>query len=112
MVTGLLTSQEKQWSLLVARAWADEDFKRRLIENPQDVLREHGMELAPGVQVRVLEDSDSVRHFTIPPSPSGDLTEEELGPSPGMDSFSGVCGRCGRCGCGCGGCRCGGCAAS
>ena len=38
----------------------------------------------------------------------GDLSEEELSPVAGTDSFSGICGRCGRCGCGCG-CGCRGC---
>ncbi len=101
---------DKQWSLIVARAWADEEFRDRLISNPQAVLRENGLEIAPDVEVRVVEDSESVRHFILPANPAGDLCEEELSPTAGADSFSGGCGRCGRCGCGCGGCR--GCEAS
>lgn len=97
--------QEKQWGLIVARAWADEEFKARLLAEPKAVLREHGLELAPDVAVNVVEDSDTVRHFVLPPNPAGDLSEEELSPVAGADSFSGICGRCGGCGCGCGGCR-------
>ena len=108
---------DKQWSLIVAKAWADEDFKSRLLSNPKAVMREHGLEMALDVQVKVLEDTDQVIHFTLPANPSGELSEEELSPVAGTDSFSGGCGcvrcGCGRCGCGCGGCRgCRGCEAS
>ena len=95
--------QEKQWGLIVARAWADADFKSRLLSNPDAVMREHGLEPPAGAEIRVIEDSEGVRHFVLPASPSGDLSEEELSPAVGADSFSGICGRCGRCGCG----RCG-----
>ncbi len=96
--------QEKQWGQIVARAWADEAFKGRLLAEPQAVLREHGLESAPDVEVRVVEDTGRVRHFVLPASPAGELTDEELSPGAGTDSFSGFsfgCGRCGRCGCGC-----------
>ncbi|MHB1422776.1 MAG: NHLP leader peptide family RiPP precursor [Gemmataceae bacterium] len=96
--------QEKQWSQIVARAWADEAFKARLLSQPQAVLREHGLEMAPGIEVRIVEDAREVRHFVLPANPVGELTEEELSPTAGADSFSGFsrgCGGCGRCGCGC-----------
>lgn len=107
-VAELERSQAKTWSLIVARAWADPDFKDRLVAEPEAVLREHDVEVEPGVSIRVVEDTDQVRHFVLPPSPGGDLSEEELSPVAGADSFSGICGRCGRCGCGCG-CGCRGC---
>lgn len=96
--------QEKQWSQIVARAWADEAFKSRLIADPRAVLREHGLEMAPDIEVEIVEDTAAVRHFVLPPNPVGELTDEELSPTAGADSFSGFSGRCGRCGCGCGGC--------
>jgi len=95
--------QDKQWGLIVARAWADGQFKSRLMTDPKTVFREHGLEVEPDVSVSVVEDTDRVRHFVLPPNPEGELTEEELSPAAGYDSFSGICGRCG--GCGCGGCR-------
>jgi len=94
---------EKQWSQIVARAWADAEFKARLLANPKVVLREFGLEVSPEARINVVEDSESVRHYILPASPCGDLSEEELSPSMGADSHSGGCGRCG--GCGCGGCR-------
>ena len=98
-------TQEKAWGLIVARAWADPDFKDRLKMDPEAVLAEHGLEVEPGLEILVVEDTDRVRHFVLPPSPGGDLSEEELSPVAGTDSFSGICGRCGMCGCGCMGSR-------
>jgi hypothetical protein len=110
-VTEVQRFQEKQWGLIVAHAWADDDFKSRLLSDPKAVMREHGLELPAGAEIRVVEDTPEVRHFVLPASPTGDLSEEELSPVAGADSFSGVCGRCGRCGCGCR-CGCGGCEAT
>lgn len=97
-------SWQKQWSMLVARAWADEELKGRLIEDPAGVLREHGIEIPLGTELRVVEDTPEIRHLVLPASPEGELVDEELVASVGRDSFSGFCGgcwRCGRCGCGC-----------
>jgi len=106
----VLNNQDKQWSLIVARAWADDEFKDRLLSDPRTVLRENGIEIAPDVHVNVVENTEKLVYFTLPANPSGDLSEEELSPVAGADSFSGGCLRCGRCGCGCGGCgRCGRC---
>src|SRR5262245_49659796 len=48
----------KQWSQIVAKAWADESFKRRLLADPAAVLLEQGTAVPAGVQVRVVEDAD------------------------------------------------------
>ncbi len=121
-VIGQQLFHDKRWSLIVAQAWADEDFKSRLLSNPKAVMREYGLEMAPKVQVKVLEDTDQVLedtdqviHFTFPANPSGELSEEELpvavAQCHGCHGCHGCrgchCG-CHHCGCGCGGC--GGCA--
>src|SRR5579864_2776164 len=103
-------SQERLWSQIVARVWSDEDFKERFMLDPRGVLVEHGLDVPEGVDIKVLEDTAKLRHIVLPPIPSDELTDEELvGSSPGVaDSYSGWCGACGRCGCGCRrcGCRC------
>lgn len=101
---------QKQWSLLVAQAWSDAGLKASLLEDPAGVLRDHGVEVPFGVELRVVEDTPDVRHLVLPPSPEGELADEELTCSVGRDSFSGVCiacgGDCRRCGCGRCGCGC------
>jgi hypothetical protein len=71
--------QSKAWDQIVARAWTDESFKQRLLVDPATVLREHGLAVPAGVQVRVVENTDQVLHLTLPNRPgNGDLSEEEL----------------------------------
>jgi len=76
---------DKQWSQIVARAWADETFKTRLESDPSTVLKEHGLEFEAGTRL------------ILPPSPADQLFEEEFTFSPGLGSSSGT-GACHRCG--------------
>ena len=103
-------SWQKQWGMIVAKAWADEGFKARLTEDPATVLREHGLDVPYDLELKVVEDTGQVRHLVLPTSPTGELTDEELTCSTGYDSFSGLCrfcgGDCRRCGCGRCGCGC------
>ncbi|HVA46582.1 MAG TPA: NHLP leader peptide family RiPP precursor [Pirellulales bacterium] len=98
---------QKQWGMLVARAWSDDEFKQRLKDDPAAVLEQEGIDVPLGVRLNVVEDTDEVCHLVLPPSPAGDLIDEELTASIGFDSFSGGCGLCGCGGCGCGCRRCG-----
>ena len=69
----------RQWGQVVARAWADPAFKQRLLANPADALREEGIEVPPGIELRIVEDTEQVRHLALPPKPAeGELSEEEL----------------------------------
>jgi hypothetical protein len=72
--------QKVWWGQIVDRAWRDEAFRRRLLADPAAVLGEHGLEVQPGVQVRVVEDTDRVVHLTRPrrPASPGEVSEEEL----------------------------------
>ncbi|MEA1671869.1 NHLP leader peptide family RiPP precursor [Nitrospirillum sp. BR 11163] len=63
---------------IVARAWADDAFKARLLADPEAVLRDEGVDLPASVTVRVAVDTDAVRTLVLPAKPV-DLTEEELG---------------------------------
>lgn len=99
-------SWQKQWGMLVARAWADDDLKQRLLDDPAPVLEEFGIEVPEGVVLKVVEDTDQVQHLVLPASPTDDLSDEELTCSVGFDSFSGFSGGCGRCGCGSRRCGC------
>jgi hypothetical protein len=105
--------QDKQWSRIIAKAWADDTFRDRLLSDPKATLLEQGFETTRDVCVSVaetveLQSTDEILYLALPPRP--DLSEEELLPIGVAYCFSGGCHRCGRCGCGCGGCgRCGAC---
>jgi hypothetical protein len=70
--------QSKAWGQVVATAWQDEAFKRRLLADPAAVLKEHGIAVGLGVQVKVVENTDKVRYLTLPTRPAGELSEEAL----------------------------------
>src|SRR5438067_7007443 len=78
-------SEELVWNQIVARAWCDEDFMKRLLSDPRAVLVEHDLEVLPGTDVEVMmgtevkiDDTDTVRRFILPARPSHELMEEEL----------------------------------
>ena len=51
-------SEELLWGQVVARAWCDEAFMKRLRSDPRNVLAEHGMEVPEGMEVKVEEDDE------------------------------------------------------
>jgi hypothetical protein len=69
--------QAKKYGQVVAKAWQDEAFKQRLLNDPHGVLQEHGVQVPAGTQVRVVEDTDQVAHLVLPQRPP-DLTDEQL----------------------------------
>ena len=103
---------DRAWSQIVATAWADEDFKGRLLATPRAVLTEYGINVPDGIELAVVEetkafdrkDSETLRHLVLPTSPAGDMADEELVASNDAYCYSGFSGYCGRCGCRCGGC--------
>jgi hypothetical protein len=68
----------KRYGQLVARAWADEAFKARLLAEPAAVLAEHGIPVPAGVEVRAVENTDQVLYLALPPQPSEELSDEQL----------------------------------
>lgn len=70
--------QAKVWSQIVAKAWTDDKFHKRLKADPAAVLKEHGVEVAPGVQVKLVEDTPTLVHLTMPPRPGAELSDDEL----------------------------------
>ena len=64
----------------IARAWADTDYKAKLLSNPQAALAEHGVEIPTGVTVKVVEDTADIRHLVLPVAPPnlGELSAEDL----------------------------------
>ena len=68
--------QAKQWAKVVAKAWADEDYKQRLMTDPASILTEEGMEVPEGVQISVVEATEKQAWIVLPPKPeSGEIAE-------------------------------------
>ena len=69
---------QKAWAKLIAKAWSDPAFKKRLLKDPIAVFKEQGIEFPKGMECEVTEDTSKVVHLHIPPKPEGNLSETEL----------------------------------
>jgi len=63
----------RRWSDLVARVWADQKLKQRLMDNPAAVLGDHGIEVPTGVEIRVVENTDKVSYLILPAQSGGGI---------------------------------------
>ena len=50
---------------VVARAWTDADYKRRLLADPEAALLELGYPLVGSAKLAVLENTDAVHHLVV-----------------------------------------------
>jgi nitrile hydratase alpha subunit len=51
--------------LVIARAWRDPDYLARLLGDPGEVLAAAGLQIPPGVRIRVFQDTPAVRHVAL-----------------------------------------------
>lgn len=71
--------KEKEWAKVIAKAWLDDDFKKRLLADPMPILKEHGIEMPEGLTVNVIEGKPGQVNVTLPPRPDHtEGTVEEL----------------------------------
>ena len=61
--------QGKKIGQIIAKAWADEAFKQRLLADATAVLKQEGVEVPKGMTVKAVEDTDKVMHIVLPPAP-------------------------------------------
>jgi hypothetical protein len=65
---------------IIAKAWMDKGFKARLLSDPMATLKEEGVEIPPGVEVRIAVDTDKIPHLLLPMKPAGEaLSDAQLG---------------------------------
>src|SRR5688572_24459604 len=69
--------QGDKFSQLLAKCWADEGFKQKLLADPAATLKAEGAELPAGLSIKALENTDRVFHLVIPAKPT-ELSDEQL----------------------------------
>ncbi len=72
------TEEQQKWVRLVQKAWADESLKQRLLNDPALLLQEYGIETPAGVDVRVVQDRDTIACLIQPRMLAGELTPSQL----------------------------------
>ncbi|MEO8120546.1 MAG: NHLP leader peptide family RiPP precursor [Rhodoferax sp.] len=71
-------TQSNQINSILAKCWADANFKKQLLTDPTAVLKAEGIEIPAGYTVRVLENTDKVLNYILPPNPNAELSDAEL----------------------------------
>ena len=69
--------QGKKMNQIIAKCWADEAFKKKLLADPAATLKAEGAEVPAGLTVKAVENTDKVFHLVIPAKPT-DLSDEDL----------------------------------
>jgi hypothetical protein len=75
-----MTEQKDALAQLFAACWKDEALKARFMSDPKSVLKDYGLEVPDGMDVKVVENADDCVYITLPPAPRGnvDLSDDEL----------------------------------
>ena len=73
-----MNDQSEQYQQLIAKCWADEAFKQRLLADPAETLKAEGLEVPAGVRVQVVENTAGMFTLVIPARAMA-LSDEELG---------------------------------
>jgi len=71
-------AQSNQIDSILAKCWADESFKQKLLADPAMTLKAEGVEIPAGYTVRVLENTDKIINYVLPPNPNAELSDAEL----------------------------------
>lgn len=67
----------KAYGKIVAKAWADEGFKQRLLADPATVLKENGIDAPEGITFKVVESTSDLIHLILPPKPESRVVAAE-----------------------------------
>jgi hypothetical protein len=70
--------QNDQIKNILAKCWADASFKQKLLTDPAAALKAEGIEIPAGYTVRVVENTDKVVNYVLPPNPNAELSDSEL----------------------------------
>ena len=65
----LITEHQKKWAVCVAKAWADDDYKKRLISDSATVLKEEGIDVPEGMEIKVVENTQALFYMVLPAAP-------------------------------------------
>ncbi|WP_223622226.1 NHLP leader peptide family RiPP precursor [Microbacterium sp. EST19A] len=79
-------SDQNEYAKIIAKAWADDGFRARLIADPGATLLAEGVELPAGKSIVINEDTADVINLTLPARPS-ELSDDALDSVAGGTAF-------------------------
>ena len=72
-----MTEQANPFQQIIAKCWADEAFKQRLLADPAGTLKQEGVEIPAGFSIKVVENTSTCVYWVIPAKPA-DVSDAEL----------------------------------
>ena len=64
---------------IINKAWKDENFKKALLDNPQETFKQLGLQIPESIEIKVVEESTNVLYLVLPVNPNAEeLTDEQL----------------------------------
>src|SRR5580698_7054286 len=72
------TDFSKKWAKIIAKAWSDPAFKKKLLEHPETVLAAEGLSAPKGIKIEIHENTKKVVHLNLPLKTDDILSENEL----------------------------------
>lgn len=67
----------KKWAQIIAKAWMDPKFKKHLLENPAQVLKENGISIKDK-ECEIVENTNQKFYLVLPQKPANQLSETDL----------------------------------
>lgn len=74
---------------IIAKAWADDSFKARLLADPAAVAAAEGIPVPPGLKIVIHENKPGELHVVLPAKPTSELSDAELEGVAGGDALGG-----------------------
>ncbi len=67
-------------SEIIAKAWKDPTFKKKLLSNPSAALKECGVSIPANASVKIIEDQPGTYTFVLPAAPKNatSMSDAEL----------------------------------
>jgi hypothetical protein len=63
---------------LIARCWADAEFKARLLADATGTLKAEGYPVPDGHVIQVVESTANQSYLVLPPAPTNEINDEAL----------------------------------
>lgn len=81
---------KKHFARLVARAWRDDAFRKRLVSKPHATLKAEGIEVPKGAKVRFHQETERELHVVIPAKPGKVVTAKKRSATASMTTVTAI----------------------
>lgn len=69
--------QSEIFNKIISKCQTDDSFRQDLLDNPNAVLKEAGIEIPEGITFKALENTDKLKHIVLPQK-NDELSDDDL----------------------------------